>query len=72
MASRHQKNIIPLPLVFLLVGCLVLAQVSWWVVVFLREVNINASLKLGQEAYHRKIMFVSEALFFACLTCFRT
>lgn len=70
MASRHQKNIIPLPFVFLLVGFLVLAQVTWWVVVFLREVDMNAALRAAPESYHRKVMFVSEALFFACLTCF--
>ncbi len=79
---------------FLGVALLVLAQVSWWATLFLREVNNMADLKtkhlvllekhseqvhpadiqskaqIENEAYHRRLMFLSETIFFGFMACF--
>ena len=63
--------------VYLAVLVLTIAQVSWWAVVFFRTSDqiADLQLKLGEEAqtvwhaaFHRKVMFSSESLFFALST----
>lgn len=65
---------------FALITLLVLAQVSWWVVVFLRDAREIAALEMSQvnpksmqaiaETHRqRQRMVLSEASFFATLTC---
>jgi signal transduction histidine kinase len=63
---------------FILLFALVLAQVGWWALVFTRDAEIIAGLKLQlspgaqaevqSEAYHRKLMFLSESGFFALVS----
>jgi signal transduction histidine kinase len=75
---------------FALLLVLVLAQVGWWALVFTRDADIIAELKLAQadllashagvtvssevreevqsEAFHRKVMFLSESAFFALVS----
>lgn len=62
-------------LLFLIILIILLAQVTWWMILFLREVDQSRLLKLQQygisqseaiesEAFHQRIMFVSESVFF--------
>ncbi len=85
----HRRWII----LFYAVALLVLAQVSWWATLFLREVHQAADVKTSylrllektgeakpphvqsdaqiyNEVQRRRVMFVSESLFFAAMTCF--
>lgn len=78
---------------FYAVALLVFAQVSWWAVLFLREVHGMAELKtkhlaliektgearppeiqslaqIENEAYRRRLMFLSESIFFAGMAGF--
>lgn len=78
---------------FYAVALLVFAQVSWWVTLFMREVNETAALKtrhleliertgqpkppevqsraqIENEAYRRRLMFLSESIFFVGMACF--
>lgn len=71
--------------VFIAVAFLILAQVSWWTVVFFEEVNTVAELRqqklvlehaidgnkeaaLAKEVFHRRVMFLSESVFFVLVT----
>lgn len=65
-------------LLFLAVNLLVLLQVAWWNIVFLENVAAIQDLKragaspadlphLEKEAYHRRVMFLSESAFFVVL-----
>lgn len=74
---------------FLILAMLVLAQVGWWTIIFLRDVaslselkteNLQLETRLGSivsttpekianEAFHRRLMILSESVFFAFITC---
>lgn len=79
MRGLNQKHIFFL---FAAIYILVLAQVGWWALVFTRDADLISNLKLQQrsttpqmvqeiqaEAYRRKLMFLSESLFFAGAAC---
>lgn len=69
--------------IFAAIHVLVLLQVAWWTWVFLQDVSTLEQLRLENlavhpnlteieirsEAFHRRVMFVSESVFFALLTC---
>jgi len=80
-------------ILFYAVALLVLAQVSWWATLFLREVDSAADVKVKylrllektgetkpptvqsdaqilEEVHRRRVMFLSESVFFAAMTCF--
>ncbi len=92
MAQPHQTHRRWL-ILFYAVALLVLAQVSWWATLFLREVQAAAHLKtdylvllektgepkpthvqsnaqIDTELQRKRVMFLSESIFFAAMTCF--
>ncbi len=80
-------------ILFYAVALLVLAQVTWWATLFLREVHdaavvktsylrllektgeakppqVQSDAQIYNEVQRRRVMFLSESIFFAAMTCF--